>query len=205
MRIDVAVGWPFRYTTCWFEFVVSYWSSEVLESGESDWTFFFLMDLSSEGVEDTEDPAPERKFELFSSIDEFGSDPLRLLARSSAAAFTSWCFPSAKMSSSSSRGLTNSREFPSERSDSFYETHRSEGSTSWWIERSSPQQAHRLSPVLLRRNVWGLEGGTRGLLLPCDGMILTKSNIQRQRGRKTSMKYECKITLKTTYTTMLTT
>ena len=36
---------------------------------ESDWTFFFLIALSSEGVEDTDDPTPERKLVLFSSCD----------------------------------------------------------------------------------------------------------------------------------------
>ena len=76
MRIGVAVCWPFRLTTCWVELIVKSWSSESLESGESDWTFFFLIALSSEGVEDTDDPTPERKLELFSSIDELGSYPL---------------------------------------------------------------------------------------------------------------------------------
>ena len=32
-----------------------------------------------------------------------------------------------------------------------------------------------LSAERLRRNVCDFEGGTRGLLLPCDGMISTKS------------------------------
>ena len=73
------------------------------------------MDLSSEGVEDTEDPAPEMKLELLSSIDEFGSYPLCLLVRSSAAAFSSGIFTSSKMSSSPIGGWTNSGEFSSER------------------------------------------------------------------------------------------
>ena len=64
MRIGVAVGWPFRYTTC----CVELGSSE----SESDWIFFFLIALSSEGVEETDDSTPERKLVLFSSIDEFG-------------------------------------------------------------------------------------------------------------------------------------
>ena len=88
MRIGVAVGWPFRYTTRCVELTVTRDSSESLESGESDWTFFFLIALSSEGVEDTEDPTPERKLELFASIDELGSHSLRLLARRSAATFS---------------------------------------------------------------------------------------------------------------------
>ena len=66
------------------------------------------------------------------------------------------------------------------------------------IERSSPQQAQKCelflmngrSPVLLRRNEWVLVEGARGLLLSCDGLILTKSNIQRQRGGNTSVKCE---------------
>ena len=37
-----------------------------------------------------------------------------------------------------------------------------------------------LSSVFLRKNEWVLVEGARGLLLLCDGMILTKSNIQRQ-------------------------
>ena len=59
---------------------------EVRYLSKSDWTYFFLIAVSSKGVEDTEDPAPERKLELFSLIDELGS--LRLLARKSAAAFS---------------------------------------------------------------------------------------------------------------------
>ena len=78
------------------ELIITSGSSESLESGESNWTFFFLIALSSEGVEDTEDPTPERKLELFSSIDELRSYPLRLLARRSA------ILSSSKMSSSSS-------------------------------------------------------------------------------------------------------
>ena len=58
------------------------------ESGESDWTFFFSIALSSEGVEDTEYPTPERKLELFSSIDELGS----YLLPAAASAKTSSCF-----------------------------------------------------------------------------------------------------------------
>ena len=42
MRIGVAVGWPFRYTTCWVELG----SSE----SESDRIFFFLIALSSEVI-----------------------------------------------------------------------------------------------------------------------------------------------------------
>ena len=61
MRIGVAVGWPFRYTTCWVELG----SSE----SDSDWTFFFFVALSIEGVEETNDPTPERKLVLFSSSD----------------------------------------------------------------------------------------------------------------------------------------
>ena len=101
MRIGVAVGWPFRYTTCCVELIVTRGSSESLESGESDWTFFFLIALSSEGVEDTDDPTPKMKLELFSSSDELGSYPLRRLARRSAAAFSSGDLSSSKMLSSS--------------------------------------------------------------------------------------------------------
>ena len=41
------------------------------------------------GVEETDDPTPERKRELVSSSDELGSYPLRRLARRSATAFSS--------------------------------------------------------------------------------------------------------------------
>ena len=122
-------------------------SSESLESGESDWTFFFLIALSSEGVEVTEDPTPERKLELFSSIDELRSYPLRWLARRSAAAFSSGDLSSSKMSSSSSGWLTKSRESSRIR---HYETRCYEGSTSWWIERSSPQQARKRELFLVK-------------------------------------------------------
>ena len=96
-----SVGWPFRYTTCCVELIVTRGSSESLESGESDWTFFFLIALSSEEVEDTDDPTPEMKLELFPSSDELGSYPLPRLARRSAAAFSSGDLSSSKMSSSS--------------------------------------------------------------------------------------------------------
>ena len=96
MRIGVAVGWPFRYTTCRVELG----SSE--SDSESDWIFFFLIALSSEGVEETDDHTPERKLVLFSSSDEFGSYPLRRLARSSAAAISSGVFSSSELTSSSS-------------------------------------------------------------------------------------------------------
>ena len=190
MRISVAVDWPFWYTTCWVEFTVSCWSSESLESGESDWTFIFLIDFSSEWVEVTEDPAPGRKFELFSSIDEFGLYPLRLLARSSQAAFSSGFLSPSKMSSSSSWWLTNSRQFSPGRSDSSLFNslfRRLNELVDWEVLTSTGTEARvvfskGLLFVLLRRYVWGLEGGKRGLLLPCDGMISTKSNIQRQRG-----------------------
>ena len=46
-----------------------------------------------------------------------------------------------------------------------------------------------LSSVLLRKNEWVLVEGAWGLLLLCDGMMLTKSNIQRQIGN-TSVKCE---------------
>ena len=58
--------------------------------------------LSSEGVEETDDPIPDRKLVLFSSSDEFGSYPLRLLARSAAAAISSGVLSSSEMTSSSS-------------------------------------------------------------------------------------------------------
>ena len=54
----------------------------MIPTGPSDWTFFFFIALSSEGVEETDDPIPERKLVLVSSSDEFGSYPLRRLARS---------------------------------------------------------------------------------------------------------------------------
>ena len=197
MRIGVAVGWPFRYTTCWIKLIVTSCSSESLESGESDWTFFFLIDLSSEGVEVTEDPhpiqAPERKLELFSSIDGFGSYLLRLLAQRSAAAFSSGVLSSSKISSSSSGWLTNSRESSQGRSDSSIWNsllRRLNELVDWEVLTSTGTEVlvvfEGLSSVLLRRKVWGLEGGTRGLLLLCDGMILTKSNIQRQTGKYAS-------------------
>ena len=69
---------------------------------ESDWTFFFLIALSSEGVEDTDDPTPERKLVLFSSCDELGSYPLRRVARRSAAAHSSGDLSPSQISSSSS-------------------------------------------------------------------------------------------------------
>ena len=47
-----------------------------------------MIDLSSEGVEDTIDPALEIKLKLLSLVDASGSHSLRLIARSSAAAFS---------------------------------------------------------------------------------------------------------------------
>ena len=173
MRIGVAVGWPFRYTTCWVELG----SSE----SESNWTFFFLIDHSSEGVEDTDDPTPERELVLFSSSDELGSYPLRRLARRSAAALSSGVLPSSKMSSSSGwldsllRGLNEL--------------------VNWEVLNSTGTEVrvvliNGLSSVLSRRNEWDLVEGAWGILLLCDGTILTKSNIQRQRGCNTSVKCE---------------
>ena len=115
--------------------------------------------------------------------------------------------------SSSSGGLTNFHEFPSGRSDSSSWNplfRRLKELVDWEVLTSTGTEvrvvfSNGLSPVLLRRNVWGLEGGTRGLLLPCHGTILTKSNIQRRIGRKTSVKCECKFTLRTTYTVILST
>ena len=184
MRIGVAVGWPFRYTTCWVELG----SSE----SESDWTFFFLIALASEGVENTDDSTPDRKLELFSSK-KLGSYPLRRLARRSAAAFSSGDVVLI---------LRSINEFPW----IFTEKWRSDSSSldsllrgvnqlvNWEVLTSTDTEVRvilikGLSPVLLRGNVWLLVEGARGLLLLCDGMILTKSNTSVKLGN-TSVKCE---------------
>ena len=55
-----------------------------------------------------------------------------------------------------------------------------------------------LSSVLSGKNEWVLVQGARGLFLLCHGMILTKSNIQRQI-RSTSVKCEAKSPWKRCY------
>ena len=94
-----------------------------------------------------------------------------------------------------------------------YETRCFEGPTSlvdWEVLTSTGTEVRAvsnddgLSSVRSRRNECDLEGGTRGLLLHCDGMISTKPIFRSKLG-KMSMKCGCKFTLKTTYTAMLTT
>ena len=172
MRIGVAVGWPFRYSTCWVE----------LGSSESDsnWTFFFFIAFSSEEVEETDDPTPVRKLVLFSSSDELGSYPLRRLARSSAEAISSGVLSSSEMTSSSSGWL-----------DSLYRGFKK--LVDWEVLTSLGTEVlvvfEGLSSVLFHKYEWDLVERAWGLLL-LDGMILTKSNIQRQRGWNTPVKCE---------------
>ena len=173
MRIGVAVGWPFRCTTCWVE----RGSSE----SDSEWTFFFLIALASEGVEETDDPTPERKLVLFSSSDELGSYPLRRVAEDqlqlSLRGF--WrhqrCRRRPQDDDSLCRGLNELVD--------------------WEVLTSLGTEVlvvliEGLSSVLLHKNEWVLVEGAWGLLLLCDGMLLMRSNIQRQRGWNTSVKCE---------------
>ena len=102
--------------------------------------FFLSIDLSSEGVEDAIDPALELKLKLLSSIDASGSHPLRLMAQDSAIALSS-CLRSSSLMSSSFWG---GDKFPWDCIGGmwFHWIDRcSQGSTSWWIERSPPQQS----------------------------------------------------------------
>ena len=104
------------------------------------------------------------------------------------------------MSSSSSGWLTNSRKSSPGRSDSSLLDSLLRGLNElvdWEVLTSLGTEVRDvfiqgLSPMLLRRNEWGLEEGARGLLLLCDGMILTKSNFQRQIGN-TSVKCEANL------------
>ena len=77
---------------------------------DSSWTFFFLIDLSSEGVEDAIDSALDLMLKLSSWVDASGSHPLRLIAQDSTNAFSSGLRSSSKISSSPSERGTNSRE-----------------------------------------------------------------------------------------------
>ena len=143
------MDWPFRYTTCWVELG----SSE----SESDWIFFFLIALSSEGVEERDDPTPERKLVLFSSSDELGLHPLHRLARSSAAALSSGIFSSSEMTSSSSGWLDWLLRGLNELVD--WEVFTSLGTEVLVVLNEG------LSSMLLRKNKWVFVEGARGLLL----------------------------------------
>ena len=88
------------------------------------------------------------------------------------------------MSSSSSRGGTNSREVSSGKlysslmSSLFQMPNKLvdwEAPTSTVTGVRTVLTYHGLSSVRLRSNECGLEGGTREFLFPCDGMISTKS------------------------------
>ena len=146
----------------------------MIPTGPSDWTFFFFIALSSEGVEETDDPTPEMKLVLFSSSDELGSYPLRRLARSSAEVISSGVLSSSKMTSSSSGWLDSLLRGLNELVD-------------WEVLTSLGTEVlvvfEGLSSVLFRKNEWDFVEGAWGLLL-LDGVILKKSNIQRQRGWK---------------------
>ena len=88
-----------------------------------------------------EDPAPERIFQFLSSIDESGSYPLHLIARSPAADLSSGLCCHRRFRCHSLGDGLSSVSFHREDRIRHHETTCSEGSTSWWIERSSPQQA----------------------------------------------------------------
>ena len=103
------------------------------------------------------------------------------MARRSAAAFSSGDLSSSLMSSSSSGWLDSWLRGLNELVD--WEVLTSLGTEVLVVLNEG------LSSGLSRRNEWVLEEGPRGLLLLCDGMILTKSNFQRQIGN-TSVKCE---------------
>ena len=112
-----------------------------------------------------------QKLVLFSSSDELGSYPLRRLERSSAAAISSGVFSSSEMTSSSSGWL-----------DSLYRGFNE--LVDWEVLTSLDTEGlvilEGISSVLFRKNEWDLVERAWGLLL-LDGMILTRSNIQRHR------------------------
>ena len=183
MRIGVAVGWPFRYTTCWVELIVTCWSSESLESGESDLIFL----------------------ELEIQLQKGSLNCFHRLMNSDHTPCADWREDQQLLSLLGFCCHRRCRPHPLE-IDEFPWIFTAK--IGFVIEKLVAPKAQRVGwlrgphlnrhksascfSVLFRRNVWGLEGGTRGLLLPCDGMILTKSNIQRQRGGKTSRKWEYK-------------
>ena len=167
------MGWPIRYTTCWVELG----SSE----SDSDWAFFFFIALSSEGVEETDDPTPERKEACIIFIEWWIGiiPPAPIGAKFS----RSYLFRGFRVIGDEIVLLRMIRLVAPR-------VQRVGGLRGPRLTKHrSASTFEGLSSVLFRKNESDLVEGARGLLL-LDGMILTRSNIQRQRGWNTSVKCE---------------